>query len=411
MADRCIPDKPKLTRAALRRILVSLIVTEQADRLKAGAIGSELSLARMSRELSADLCDDLVLDEETLGFDSLATLDLILRVNRFFGLHQSGIEDYLLVQRRIGDWIDLIGQHWDLMAGDVALTFATSGSSGPPKHVTHRIAALVTEIDAMCQGPFMDRDPAARIIAMVPPHHIYGFLFTCLLPSCENMAVIDLHNCVPTGAFSKARAGDVIIATPHIWGLLGRSGQRFADGVHGVTSAGPSDAETWAIRQSAGLHRLTEVYGATETGGIGFRTSSDAPFALLGHLIRDDQGLRSGDDRLDLQDSLIWSNAREFVVAGRLDDVVQIAGVNVSPAHVADVISRISGVEDVVVRHDAAQLRAFVVPSTSEPDSGRFEASVRREITAQLDPVARPTELTFGPALPRNAMGKIADWA
>ena len=57
------------------------------------------------------------------------------------------------------------------------------------------------------------------------------------------------------------------------------------------------------------------------------------------------------------------------------------------------------------------RLKAFVVPvaTTAHEDALRLE--LRRFATASLSPAERPGAYAFGSALPRGAMGKLADWS
>lgn len=406
------PSNTRLTRDVLRRLLVSLISAEQTARIKSGAISPDVSIERKLLETDAAGIDALAVEEGDLGFDSLSRLELILRVNRFFGLHSSGVDDYLLVQRRIGDWISLLEKHFEIREGSVDFTFATSGSTGSPKQVTHSIETLDQEINAFVDGPLVHLGDESRILALVPPHHIYGFLFTCLLPSRAGLEAVDLTHRSPGSVFRQAQGGDLVVATPHLWSRLADFGERFAPGVRGTTSGGPSTPATWAIRERSNLLQLIEVFGSTETAGVGYRTEPEAPFTLLTHLKRSGSEVQRLRNRtpLDLQDRLNWTADREFEVDGRLDDVIQIAGVNVSPAHVEVTLRSIPGVAEVAVRAGETGLRAYVVPKTGERGNPSWEELFRKEMRTRLDPVARPTSLAFGEALPRSAMGKLADW-
>ena len=58
------------------------------------------------------------------------------------------------------------------------LAFKTSGSTGEPRFITQDFAALAQETEALAEI----FNGATRIVALVPAHHIYGFLFTVLLP-------------------------------------------------------------------------------------------------------------------------------------------------------------------------------------------------------------------------------------
>lgn len=403
---------PWLAPAALRRLAISLILAEQEDLVAKGRLPRGALTALDDPNLSTDAQDALRIDEDGLGFDSLSRLSLILRINRFFHLSDTGIEDYLLMHRRLGDWVALLDQHLRLLGEGARFTFATSGSAGPVKHVCHTATALLAEVQAHRQGPLAKIPPGARILSLVPPHHIYGFLFTCVLPQAIGATVVDLHHAGPFAAIRHARAGDLVIGTPLNWRLLHDSGLRFAPGVQGVTSAGPACPRTWAVQHVNGLTHLTEVYGATETGGIGTRSGAEAPFDLLSHLVREPGGDTvgpRGSAPLPLQDDLDWVAARQFRIQGRRDDVVKVGGINVSPAHVKTVLCACEGVAAVAVRLGQERIKAFVVPAPGVTPSA-LEPVLRAHILRALPAPARPAPVTFGPALPVNAMGKSCDW-
>ena len=158
---------------------------------------------------------------------------------------------------------------------------------------------------------------------------------------------------------------------------------------------------------------MIEVYGATETGGIGFRTAADQPFQLLPHLDRTDEEIHdveSAGNRLDVQDELNWIRHREFEVLGRRDGIVQVAGVNVSPKHLTTMISNIEGVKTAQVRFDGMELHALVVPASQGQQADALGVRIRNHLLQHLEPAMRPSSITFRDALPLNDMGKIQDW-
>jgi 4-coumarate--CoA ligase (photoactive yellow protein activation family) len=392
----------------IRRLCISLIAAEHADLVAKGQMHRDAVLPLLNPHVSLTERDALRIDEDGLGFDSLARLGLILRVNRFFNLADSGVEDYLLIHRTLGDWVALISRHFQIVGDLASFTFDTSGSAGPVKHVSHPATVLIAEMKAHVSGPLSYQ--ASRVLSLVPPHHIYGFLFTCLLPDLLGLPVLDLTRLGPTAVFRQAKPGDLIIGTPFNWQVLHATGLTLPPEVTGITSAGPSTPATWEVLTVNGLARLTEVYGSTETGGIGTRTEFGAAFDVLPHLARQNDAILRRDDgqSLALQDHLDWVEPGRFQVQGRKDDVVQVGGVNVSPAQVATVIRGMNGVADVAVRLGSGRLRAFIVPSV--PDVAALEHRLRDQIAQSLPAPARPTSLCFGSALPRTAMGKLCDW-
>ena len=402
-----------LAAETIRRLSVSLVLAEQEDLVARGQMPRDAMAALQDPRLSAMQQDALLIDADGLGFDSLARLKLILRFNRFFNLSDTGIEDYLLLQRSLGDWCGLLDHHLRLVADRAQFTFATSGSAGPVKHISHSASDLLAEVQALRHGPLVHLAQGTRIVLLVPPHHIYGFLFGCLLPRVLGGPVLDLRLAGPTAVFHHAMPGDLIIGTTLNWQLVHDSGRVFPPSVSGITSAGASSDKTWATRHVNDLDHLTEVYGATETGGIGTRSDPDAPFRLLPHLTHTKAGAvqRARDQyRLAVQDRLVWEGDGYFRVLGRLDDVVKVGGVNVSPAHVVGVLCACDGVAFASVRLGNDRMKAFVVakPGSDPPE---LEARLRAHILRNLSAPARPASLTFGATLPVNAMGKSCDWA
>ena len=396
---------------AFRRLLIGFILREQKAANKEGLIQKDQVLSAVIAGKTNAEIDAIEVNEDVLGFDSLGILELITALNQFFGLSTTGIEDYFLLERRIGAWIDLLDKHQKISGDTATFGFQTSGSTGAPKLIRHSAKALWSELRAQIEDPFAHFSPPGRIITLVPPHHIYGFLFSCVLPELLSCAVIDLSNAAPGAAFRHAQPGDLIVGTPFHWALLGKSGLQFCENVSGVTSAGPSAAHTWDVLKTNSLSRMTEVYGATETAGIGFRTAQSDTFHLLSHLKVSDGtiSLKATGDILIAQDTLSFATPTTFRVGERIDDVVQVAGVNVSPRYVRDQIMRVDGVADASVRLGAERLRAFVVPAPGV-DEAILKLSLCNHVAKTLEPPARPASFSFGTELPLTEMGKAADW-
>lgn len=402
-----------LNDAAARRLLVGLIALEQNKRLKDGAIGPDQSVLKLTKSISPRCQDALLIDEESMGFDSLAVLDLILRLNSFFNLNASGIEDYFLVQRSLGSWIELLKLHHKKQGGQLSLSFETSGSSGAPKTATHTLSNLHAELASHLRSPLRELPPITQVVSLVPPIHIYGFIFTALLPSALSIPVVDLSRSAPTKVFDFAGPGSLIIATPFMWEHVKKSERKFGQSVYGLTSSAPSTLETWEAVSKTGLSELIEIYGSTETAGVGWRSVFGSTFSVLPHLSLDSQTdtlFNQLGEKLDIQDNLDWKSKTTFNVIGRKDDIIQIAGVNVSPRIVASTISGIAGVSEVQVRYSDNKLRAFIVLTSELNDTIALKKLVRKEISARLKAPERPSMIEFGSKITRNSMGKVQDW-
>ncbi|MCU0906378.1 MAG: 4-coumarate--CoA ligase [Rhodobacteraceae bacterium] len=398
------PDGAVLTAGQIARVLAALL---QADILR--DTGRTVARAR--------ILGTPRLDEDGLGLDSLARLRAIATVTEFFGLAVTGLEDYLVVDPRLCAWTEIVGHHISLRGALTELTFTTSGSSGlAPKRAPHSLGDLVAEVDSVAEvlsdtGAGAATAGFQRVLASVPPHHIYGFLFTVILPDRQGHDVVDLSELPASAGLRAAGTGDLIVGTPFTWQLACDADARARTSCTGLVSTAPMPPQLWAQVHTAGVGRLVEVFGSSETSGIGWRDTPQAPFQLLPHLGRaGDVPTRNMAD-LPLQDRLDWIGPRSFRLGGRIDGAVQIGGLNVAPAAVADVLARVDGVAEVSVRLDGDRLKAFVVPAPGiAGDPSALEERLREVAVQNLAPPARPARYTFGPSLPRSAIGKLVDW-
>jgi len=347
-----------------------------------------------------------------LGADSLEVLNLAMAVSRMFHVHETDLDDAFLFRRSLQDWAELVclsRRH-----ADTEITFATSGSTGEAKTSVHRMADLDREI-AHLSELFGDR---RRIVAAQPRHHIYGFLFTVLLPAALDRPFLDRRDALPSALLAKAAPGDLVVGHPTLLDLATRVPVRVAEDVTVVTSTAPCPRPVWDRLREAGVQRVVEIYGSTETGGIGQRDDPDHPFTLFPYWRRDADGssadaLRAtGDGRsIALGDAVDWTGDRQFLVRGRRDAAVQVGGVNVFPGRVAQVLLSHPEIADAAVRRMGAdegdRLKAFIV---AEPGSSLSAEALTEWLNDRLSSAETPRAFTFGPELPRTQAGKPSDW-
>ncbi|MEO1066645.1 MAG: 4-coumarate--CoA ligase [Pseudomonadota bacterium] len=383
------------------RLTASLFADEMARRTKrAPAAHDQLSWTR-----------ETLIDEDGLGFDSLARLDAAIRINRFFHLHEVGFEDYLLLEKTLGGWCAIIER--SLVIRHERVTFQTSGSTGKPKEVEHVLADLHAEIGLQADL-FANR---RRIVALVPPHHIFGLLTTVLLPKALNLPIVDARAWGP-GAWNRDLApGDLVVATPFLWGVLERGLRTLPNDVMGVTSTAPMSGALATALIERGLSDLIELYGSSETAGVGHRSVREQAFTLFRHLSFDGTSVLRDGVPLPLQDHLDWHSSDSFTPAGRKDRAFQVGGVNVHPDHVEDVLRRSPLVADCAVRlsndgqdDGRGRLRAFIVLSEQDSDKDSARDGLDAHCRAHLQAVERPCEFSIGAVLPRDSHGKLRDW-
>ena len=361
----------------------------------------------MSRHPAADL---LAVSD---GLDSLDRFSLATTAAEALQLSRIERADRLQEMNTMADWVDEARRCLSSSRTSTGIGFRTSGSTGRPKFVVQEFDALTREIGSL-GSMFADR---TRIVSVIPAHHIYGFLFTVLLPVRIGVEVLDARAHSPPAVRALARPGDLLVAFPGYWQSLAGGG--WPDDIDGASSGGPCPPDVAKAVRCDGLRRLVEVYGSTETGGIAWRDRDNAPFRLLPHVSRDeDEAVRKAVGgamrRYVLPDLVEWQGPDLLIPLARRDGAVQVGGVNVYPEAVRAVLLSHPGVFDAEVRlmHpvEGERLKAFIVPKQPAGSAEDLRHDLEALVAQRLTPPERPRAFTFGGAVPANPMGKRVDW-
>jgi long-chain acyl-CoA synthetase len=365
--------------------------------------------------------ESLAIGAGGLHLDSLERFSCAARMNEFFSLFESGVEDNLLRASSLGDLLDVVGYSLDHCSGSV--TFRSGGTVAAPRRVSHSREDLEQEVRELGEI-FRGR---ARWIITVPVHHIYGFIFGVLLPAWLDAAVVDARWSLLGGA-ARPRPGDVLISVPYLWQRLHprpavTGNQDHADSnpdLWGVSSTAPLAPDLADRLVASGLTRLIEVYGSSESGGVGRREHGEergGPFTLFSFWRRapgdrPDHVLEritaAGVRELELPDRVEWIDSRRLRVLGRRDAVVQVGGHNVDLEQLRRrILEILPGIDNCALRMDAAgeRLRVFLAAPEALPDE-----DITRLLRGSLADHELPVEVLQGTSLPRTGTGKIAEW-
>lgn len=391
-------------------------------RLVASIIAAEIAAARGMdiQRLRPDLWGaGTAIVETDLALDSLERTNCAAALNQFFHLSDYGAEDYLLAAPTLGDWATIVAI--SIAVGSGQMTFETSGSTGAPKACTHTVQTLMEEAEIWAER-YQDRK---HIIALVPPHHIFGFIFTVLLPQIMGIPVVDVRYSGASGLKDALQAKrSLVIGAPVHWQYISRSFLSLPAGLRGVTSTAPMPKPVAARLKAQGLDDLTEIYGSTETAGVGLRGRGESAYTLLPHWSLERDGKGKGEDqqahlvhkstgaKQPLMDTVTLGANRTFTLNGRKDGAVQVGGTNVFPSRVADILRLQPQVAQCAVRlcHTTQRLMAFIVPHDPADSVEDLEQFLREACTEALTAAERPTRYDFGLELPQTPMGKSTAW-
>jgi len=306
-----------------------------------------------------------------------------------------------------------------LAATQIAAIVYTSGSTGVPlpyKKTWGRLARCVRD-GAPRLGLLDGRSHA--IIGTVPAQHMYGFESSVLLALVSGNAFCAERPFYPADIAAVIAAVPpprVLITTPvHLRTLL--AAEIDLPPVDLVVSATAPLTEELARQVEAKFHtRLLEIYGSTETGQIALRrTAESSPWRLWPEVrlkISDDQVFAHGghvEQVTAMQDVIEITGEDEFLLHGRVADLVNVAGKRSSFGYLNAQLNAIPGVADgVFFLRDAAsgstavaRLCALVVAPTLNV------AAVTEQLRQRIDPVFLPRPLIMVERLPRNATGKL----
>ena len=360
------------------------------------------------------------LGDEGLGFDSLERLEIAAALSEALNMQHVGLDDRLLARPTFGGWCDVAARSLDSYSATI--TMRTSGSTGAPRPFTHQIARLLREVDSLIA--VIGRHPGpGRIFTAVPSHHIYGFIFTVLLPHrLGDWAVLDVRDWSPSMLIDGLCPGDLVIGHPVWWQAIvrGASSKAWPAGVTGVTSTGPCPADAAEALLRLGLSRLLDIHGSTETAGLGWRDEPGKPYRLLPHWERSAPSslcMAGGEDASELvtvPDALDWVDARHYRVAGRLDGAVQVGGTNVYPDRIAKILASHDLVRAASVRlmrdGEGRRLKAFIVPRERCADTTALRTALEVFAKQSLTTPEQPRCWAFGHELPTGPMGRSTDW-
>lgn len=317
-----------------------------------------------------------------------------------------------------------------------AMVVYTSGSTGAPTPIHKELSQLTGEVEAL-DAQFGAALGDAEVLATVSHQHIYGLLFRVLWPLAVGRAIhAERHEYPETLARALAGQACVLLGSPaHLKRLpehLDWQGAR--DQLRAVFSSGGMLEEGASLHARALLGQSPiEVYGSSETGGIGWRQRglradegwNPLPFV---HWRAAEDGLLEVDSIQagpggwhTLSDRVEALEGGRFLLRGRADRIVKIEEKRISldaveAALLASGLVREARVLALTAGHpDSRQrqsLAAFVVLSgdgaalLEEGGKNAMNTRLRTLLAASVETVALPRRWRYLERLPVNAQGK-----
>lgn len=303
------------------------------------------------------------------------------------------------------------------LADDAVIAeFHTSGSTGSPVRVEKRASQLIGEARELCR--FFEIDADDRIVSGVPANHLYGFLFSVMIPMISGCDVIGPRPLHAESIASLASESDatILVSTPdQLRTLTIVDRHKFPD-FKRLFSSGAALSQRSRRKLAQHGFEVTEVFGSTETGGIAWRDGSRAPVwtPLPGVQIREVGG------RLEIHSSFAhpcdtWLQTDDrlkriddgFLHRGRADDIVKIGGKRVSKHQLLEHLRSHPDIADAALVELTDELAHGRLHALVEPVSGTLAAkTVREHLTSIFEAVVIP-RIHIVSSIPRSDMGKV----
>lgn len=357
-------------------------------------------------------------ESDQIVVDSLEWMSVAARVAQFFQLDKAGVDDYLLRKKRLGDWAEVVVASRELGYRDI--TFLTSGSTGSPEAHSHQWHSLVAEAQEHALRLKQQSRPVERLVSVVPPHHIYGFIFSVLLVNQLNCSLLSGFTAFRAAHTRQLKSGDLLIGFPGWYQQLCQQQQSFPGNVNAISSAGSLQRETAQQLLALGIERVTEIYGSTETAGLANRS-----YFLEAYQLNDRWQPFSATsvvdklsgDVVELPDKVEWFSDRHFKPLGRHDQATKINGHKIYPQRIAELIEQHPTVAQARVRvatdSNSSFVKALIIP-VSDYDTQNPQpllAALNDWLSTQLTAHQLPKHFAVSEAIPCNSMGKEVDWS
>jgi acyl-coenzyme A synthetase/AMP-(fatty) acid ligase len=304
----------------------------------------------------------------------------------------------------------------------VAIVF-TSGSTGAPLPYRKTWGRLSQCVRAAAARLALG-ERRWTLIGTVPPQHMYGFESSVLLALLAGHSLIAERPFYPAdiaAALSAAARPRALITTPiHLRTLIASGVELPALDLLVSATAPLSETLAREAEQRFGT-RLLEIYGSTETGQIAIRrtTETNAWHLWPGVRLRVMNGVAHAEGGhieqwTQLCDVIEPLDAEHFLLHGRTEDLVNVAGKRSSLAYLNAQLNTIAGVLDGAFfwpeeieegLTGVARLAAAVVAP------GLSAAQLLDALRERIDPVFLPRPLLLVERLPRNATGKLPQHA
>ncbi len=304
----------------------------------------------------------------------------------------------------------------------------TSGSTGAPKAIHKKLFQFESE-GAELSFLWGESCLSRHFVGTVNHHHIYGLLFSALLPVSLGVPFRSERIEIPESLKNFSRESLVLVSSPAFLKRLAesKSEDRILETPPLLFSSGgvlPVEAAEEAKRITGTFP--TEIYGSTETGGIAYRVAEKSlawkPFRVnrmelaengclkvFSPYLNDPAGFTTGD-------LVSFNEDGTFLLKGRIDSIVKIEEKRISLTEVESRIRATGLVQDVCVVALTGFREylgaALVLNRAGREQLGECTLKAKNDffknyLSGYLERTVLPKKWRYPESLPGDTQGKI----
>lgn len=302
------------------------------------------------------------------------------------------------------------------------LTVFTSGTTGDHQACSKTAAQLLGEASTL--GALLGFDASHTVAATVPCHHLYGLLFSVLVPFLHGAAFVREASFQPAQVrqtCERWQVTDLVTAPAHLRALVDSGSAPPFHLARAFSSGAVLDIGLATEFHGISGAEVIDVLGSTESGGIAWRVAEpgavyvplpgvevastpEGRLLLSSPFLPPDSGWQLMQDRIRLVEG-------GFEHLGRNDGVVKLGGKRIAVQELEARARQLDSVSDaaVLVRPSTA-LRGAELWLAVAAEPGRWTpASLRRALGHYFDPVVLPRRYRVVLRLPRDDLGKLSN--
>ncbi len=296
----------------------------------------------------------------------------------------------------------------------------SSGTTGAPKCVARSWQEIDAEIESYV-STFREPEDMTPVVAC-PTTHSYGLICGILVALKRGQTPVIVNTANPKYLLKVLRETErpLLYSSPAILNTLARllpAGEQ----IHATMTSGTLLPDPWFADIRAKSRFMFQQYGCSESGCIAInpdvRSAGDMGF-VLPHLIAatgdsaEDAGeivVKNGDAAPIHTRDLGYRRADGMLVfVSRMDDMINVSGLNVYPKDVEDAVMAMPAVTDAVAFRKADRFAGERVALIFSADAPVPPQAVRGWCSRHLAPHQLPMEILQVEVVPRQANGKIS---